>query len=78
MGSSIGSIGTKTAVAKRVLTGMKAAYAYVAFKAGATASEAASAGAHALIAGLDPTSIAVSPRRLRRQRPFRNARVSLR
>lgn len=58
MGSSIGSIGTKIAVAKGVLTGMKAAY--VAFKAGATASEAASAGAHAIIAGIDPTSIAIS------------------
>ncbi|AZI37784.1 conjugal transfer protein TraN [Caenibius tardaugens NBRC 16725] len=58
MGSSIGSIGTKIAVAKGVLSGMKAAY--VAFKAGATASEAASAGAHAIIAGIDPTSIAIS------------------
>lgn len=58
MGSSISSIGTKIAVAKGVLTGMKAAY--VAFKAGATASEAASAGAHAIIAGIDPTSIAIS------------------
>lgn len=58
MGSSISSIGTKIAVAKGVLTGMKAAY--TAFKAGATASQAASAGANALIVGLDPTSIAVS------------------
>ena len=58
MGSSIGSIGTKIAVAKGVFTGMKAAY--VAFKAGATASQAASAGANALIVGLDPTSLAVS------------------
>lgn len=58
LGSSIGSIGTKIAVAKGVLSGMKAAY--VAFKAGATASEAASAGAHAIIAGIDPTSIAIS------------------
>lgn len=58
MGSSISSIGTKIAVAKGVFTGMKAAY--VAFKAGATASQAASAGANALIVGLDPTSIAVS------------------
>ena len=37
---------------------MKAAY--TAFKAGATASQAASSGANALIVGLDPTSIAVS------------------
>jgi conjugal transfer mating pair stabilization protein TraN len=58
MGSSISSIGTKIAVAKGVFTGMKAAY--VAFKAGATASQAASAGANALIVGLDPTSLAVS------------------
>lgn len=58
MGSSISSIGTKIAVAKGVLTGMKTAY--TAFKAGATASEAASAGAHAIIAGIDPTSIAIS------------------
>lgn len=58
MGSSIGSIGTKIAVAKGVFTGMSAAYA--AFKAGATASQAASAGANALIAGIDPTSIAIS------------------
>ena len=58
MGSSIGSIGTKIAVAKGVFTGMKAAY--TAFKAGATASQAASAGAHAMIVGIDPTSIAIS------------------
>jgi len=58
MGSSISSIGTKIAVAKGVFTGMKAAYA--AFRAGATASQAASAGANALIVGIDPTSIAVS------------------
>lgn len=58
MGSSITSIGTKVAVAKGVLTGMKAAY--TAFKAGATAGQAASAGANALIVGLDPTSIAIS------------------
>lgn len=58
MGSSLGSIGTKIAVAKGVFTGMKAAF--VAFKAGATASQAASAGANALIVGLDPTSIAIS------------------
>ncbi|MBN8818671.1 MAG: conjugal transfer protein TraN [Sphingomonas sp.] len=58
MGSSINSIGTKIAVAKGVFTGMSAAFA--AFKAGATASQAASAGANALIVGLDPTSIAIS------------------
>jgi conjugal transfer mating pair stabilization protein TraN len=58
MGSSVTSIGTKVAVAKGVLTGMKAAY--TAFKAGATASQAASAGANALIIGIDPTSIAIS------------------
>ena len=50
MGSSISSIGTKIAVAKGVFTGMSAAY--TAFKAGATASQAASAGANALIVGL--------------------------
>jgi conjugal transfer mating pair stabilization protein TraN len=58
MGSSIGAIGTKIAVAKGVFTGMKAAY--TAFKAGATASQAASSGANAIIAGIDPTSIAIS------------------
>jgi conjugal transfer mating pair stabilization protein TraN len=58
MGSSISSISTRIAVAKGVLTGMKAAY--TAFKAGATASQAASAGANALMVGIDPTSIAVS------------------
>lgn len=58
MGSSIGSVGTKIAVAKGVFTGMQAAY--TAFKAGATASQAASAGANALIVGIDPTSIAIS------------------
>ncbi|MBA4092419.1 MAG: conjugal transfer protein TraN [Sphingobium sp.] len=58
MGSSISSIGTKIAVAKGVFTGMKAAY--LAFKAGATAGQAASAGANALIVGIDPTSIAIS------------------
>jgi len=58
MGWSISSIGTKIAVAKGVFTGMKAAY--MAFKAGATASQAASAGANALIVGIDPTSIAIS------------------
>ena len=58
MGSSIGSIGTKIAVAKGVWTGMSAAF--TAFRAGATAGQAASAGANALIIGLDPTSIAIS------------------
>lgn len=58
MGSSIGSIGTKIAVAKGVFTGMSAAFA--AFRAGATAGQAASAGANALIIGIDPTSIAIS------------------
>lgn len=58
MGSSISSIGTKIAVAKGVFTGMSAAYA--AFKAGATAGQAASSGASALIAGIDPTSLAIS------------------
>ncbi|MBO9579572.1 MAG: conjugal transfer protein TraN [Sphingobium sp.] len=58
MGSSINSLGTKIAVAKGVFSGMSAAF--TAFRAGATASEAANAGAHALIVGLDPTSIAVS------------------
>lgn len=58
MGSSISSVGTKIAVAKGVLTGMKAAY--TAFKAGATAGQAASAGANAMIIGIDPTSIAIS------------------
>jgi conjugal transfer mating pair stabilization protein TraN len=58
MGSSISSIGTKIAVAKGVFNGMKAAY--TAFQAGATAGEAASAGANALIVGFDPTSIAIS------------------
>ena len=58
MGSSITSISTKIAVAKGVFTGMKAAY--TAFKAGATAGEAATSGANAIIAGIDPTSIAIS------------------
>jgi conjugal transfer mating pair stabilization protein TraN len=58
MGSSISSIGTKIAVAKGVFTGMKAAY--TTFKAGATASQAATSGANAIIAGIDPTSIAIS------------------
>jgi len=58
MGSSVSSIQTKIAVAKAVFTGMKAAY--VAFKAGATAGQAAGAGANAIIAGFDPTSIAIS------------------
>lgn len=58
MGSSAASIGTKIAVAKGVFEGMRAAF--TAFQAGATAGEAASAGAHALIIGFDPTSIAIS------------------
>tara|TARA_R110000868_G_scaffold82178_7_gene232175 strand:- start:2699 stop:3805 length:1107 start_codon:yes stop_codon:yes gene_type:complete len=58
MGSSLRGIGTKIAVAKGVFTGMKAAY--TAFQAGATVGQAASAGANALIVGIDPTSIAIS------------------
>ena len=58
MGGSLTSISTKIAVARGVFNGMKAAY--TAFKAGATASQAASSGAHAMIAGIDPTSIAIS------------------
>jgi len=58
MGSSIASTQTKIAIAKGVFTGAKAAYA--AFQAGATASQAASAGANALVIGIDPTSIAIS------------------
>lgn len=58
MGGSISSITTKIAIAKGVFTGAKAAY--LAFKAGATAGQAASAGANAIIVGLDPTSIAIS------------------
>lgn len=58
MGSSISAIGTKIAVAKGVFTGMKAAY--TAFRAGASVGQAASAGANALIVGIDPTSIAIS------------------
>ncbi|WP_447725635.1 conjugal transfer protein TraN [Sphingomonas koreensis] len=58
MGSSMPSLGTKIAVAKGVFNGMSAAYA--AFRAGATAGQAASAGANALIIGFDPTSIAIS------------------
>ncbi|MBB5707387.1 conjugal transfer protein TraN [Sphingopyxis panaciterrulae] len=58
MGSSIASTQTKIAIAKGVFTGAKAAYA--AFQAGATASQAASAGANALVIGFDPTSIAIS------------------
>ncbi|MBV1686382.1 conjugal transfer protein TraN [Novosphingobium sp. G106] len=58
MGSSLASLQTKIAVAKAVFTGMKAAY--VAFKAGATAGQAAGAGANAIIAGFDPASIAIS------------------
>src|SRR3546814_16797990 len=56
MGSSIASTQTKIAIAKGVFTGAQAAYA--AFQAGATASQAASAGANAIIVGIDPTSIA--------------------
>jgi conjugal transfer mating pair stabilization protein TraN len=58
MGSSLASLSTKIAVAKNLFTGLKAAY--TAYKAGATASAAANAGAHAIIAGIDPTSIAIS------------------
>jgi conjugal transfer mating pair stabilization protein TraN len=58
MGSSLTSLSTKIAVAKGVFTGMKAAY--TAFKAGASASQAASSGFNAIIAGIDPTSIAIS------------------
>ncbi|SNS67956.1 conjugal transfer mating pair stabilization protein TraN [Sphingomonas laterariae] len=58
MGGSVSSIGTKIAVAKGVFTGMKAAYG--AFRAGATAGQAASAGANAIVVGIDPTSIAIS------------------
>jgi conjugal transfer mating pair stabilization protein TraN len=57
MGSSLTSLSTKIAVAKGVLTGMKAAY--TAFKAGATASQAATAGLKGII-GIDPTSLAIS------------------
>jgi conjugal transfer mating pair stabilization protein TraN len=56
--SPFSSITTKIAIAKGVFTGAKAAY--LAFKAGATAGQAASAGANAIIVGLDPTSIAIS------------------
>ncbi|MDE1917884.1 MAG: conjugal transfer protein TraN [Sphingomonadales bacterium] len=55
--SGITSISTKIAVAKGVLTGVKAAY--TAFKAGATASQAASAAGKAIIVGIDPTSLAI-------------------
>jgi conjugal transfer mating pair stabilization protein TraN len=58
MGSSLASLSTKIAVAKNLFTGLKAAY--TAYKAGATASAAANAGAHAIIVGIDPTSIAIS------------------
>ena len=58
MGSSISSLGTKIAVARGVFNGMSAAFA--AFRAGATAGQAASAGANALILGFDPTSIAIN------------------
>jgi conjugal transfer mating pair stabilization protein TraN len=58
MGSSIASVGTKIAIAKGVFDGMRAAY--TAFQAGATAGQAASVGANALVIGFDPTSIAIS------------------
>jgi conjugal transfer mating pair stabilization protein TraN len=58
MGSSLTSLSTKIMVAKNLFTGLKAAY--TAYKAGATASAAANGGAHAIIAGIDPTSIAIS------------------
>jgi len=58
MGSSLTSLSTKLGVAKSVVTGMKAAY--TAFQAGGNATEAASAGMHAMIAGIDPTTIAIS------------------
>jgi conjugal transfer mating pair stabilization protein TraN len=57
-GSSLSSIQTKIMVAKAVFTGMKAAYG--AFQAGATAGQAASAGANAMIVGFDPATIAIS------------------
>jgi conjugal transfer mating pair stabilization protein TraN len=57
MGSSLTSLSTKIAVAKGVLTGMKAAY--TAFQAGESAAQAASAAGHAIIVGIDPTSIAI-------------------
>lgn len=58
MGSQVSSIGTKIAVAKGVFTGMQAAY--TAYRAGATAGQAASAGANAMIGGIDPASLAIS------------------
>lgn len=58
MGSSLASVGTKVAVARTVLTGMSTAYS--AFRAGATAGQAASSGASAMIGGIDPTSLAIS------------------
>ena len=58
MGSSLTSLSTKLGVAKSVFNGMKAAY--TAFQAGGNATEAASAGMHAMIAGIDPTTIAIS------------------
>jgi conjugal transfer mating pair stabilization protein TraN len=58
MGSSIASLSTKVAVAKGVISALGAAYS--AFKAGATAAQAASAGAKSIVVGLDPTSIAIS------------------
>ena len=57
-GSSITSISSKIAVAGYVFKGMKAAV--TAYRAGATASAAASAGFKAMIVGIDPTSIAAS------------------
>lgn len=56
-GSALTSLSTKIAVAKGVFSGMRAAY--TAFQAGASASQAASAGAGAII-GIDPTSLAIS------------------
>jgi conjugal transfer mating pair stabilization protein TraN len=58
MGSSLTSLSTKLGVAKSVFTGMKAAY--TAFQASGNATQAASAGMHAMIAGIDPTTIAIS------------------
>lgn len=58
MGSKLTSLSTKIAVAKGVFNAMGAAFS--AFRAGASASQAASSGANALIAGFDPTSLAIS------------------
>ncbi|MDF0491150.1 conjugal transfer protein TraN [Sphingomonas sp. H39-1-10] len=57
MGGSLTSISTKIAVARGVFSGMSAAF--TAFRAGASAGQAANAGLGAII-GIDPTSIAVS------------------